>query len=112
MEDGSTNGEVEASSAAQSVQAGLIPNNSSDPLLVRHHSHDLQESIETDDLEHGCDVLASTLDSSCREALTRQRNSDYYLLPHEKHRNAREELELMGVEIIDNGFIDEIIDFI
>jgi hypothetical protein len=111
-EDGSTDGEVKASSAAQSVQAGLIPNNSSDLLLVRHHSHNLQESIETDNLEHGCNILASTLDSFCREALTRQRPSDYYRPPYKKHQDAREELELIGVEIIDNGFINKDNDFI
>ncbi|KAH6718742.1 hypothetical protein BKA61DRAFT_262195 [Leptodontidium sp. MPI-SDFR-AT-0119] len=106
-EDGWTNEEVKAASAAQSFDAGLIPNNSSDLLVVRHHSLDLQENIETSDLEHDCNTVASTLDSLRREALIRQRPPDYYRPPYEKHRDAREELELMGVEIIDDGFFYE-----
>lgn len=81
-EDGLTDGEVEVSSAAQSFEAGLIPNNSSD-------------------------FIASRLDSLRQEALTRQRPPEYRRPPYEKHRDAREELEIMGVDIIDDGSVDE-----
>ena len=68
----------------------MISNNSSDDPLV------------TDNVKHDCGIPAFILDSLRRKALARQRPSDYYRPCYKKHRDAREELELMGVEVIDN----------
>ncbi|KAF4614390.1 hypothetical protein G7Y89_g15346 [Cudoniella acicularis] len=77
-EDELTDGEAGLSKTSQSCDAGLGSKNS-------------------------IDLPASSFDSLRRQALAQQRPPDYHLPPYHKHRDAREELELMGVDIIDDS---------
>jgi hypothetical protein len=63
--------------------------------------------VEPDASSAGQSPHTSNLNDYRQEILARQRPSNYCIPAYSKHRDAREELELMGIDIIDNDFINE-----
>ena len=68
---------------------------------------DAVSDVELDASSAAQSPHTSSLNERRQEMLAQQRPSNYCIPAYSKHRDAREELELMGIDIIDKDFINE-----